>query len=73
MGLVRNIGPYLQLVGMGLLIFLAIGLGLELLATINAKARDLRAKSRFREVVYLTIPLALAIVLFAWVFWRFRH
>ena len=58
---------------MGLLIFLMIGLALELLSAIRTKTRDLKAKSRARQVVYAAIPLVIAATLFFWIFSRFGH
>ena len=72
MGVVRHIEPFLELFGMGLLILLMIGLGLELLATVRAKTRDLKAKTRLRGMVYLAVPLLIAAVLFLWLLSRFR-
>ena len=50
----------------GFLIAVMLGLGLEMLATFNAKTRDLAGRPRWKLLSYWGMAIAIAIVLFLW-------
>ena len=51
----------------GLLLAVMIGLALEMLATFNAKTRDLAGRPRWKLLSYWAFAIAAVLVIFVWI------
>lgn len=64
---------FLLYFGKLLLFVLIFALGLEMLAVVRAKVRDLAGRPRWKGLLYLAIPMALAALVLVWLFLRRRY
>ena len=64
---------FLRFFGELLLGVLIFAFGLEVLAVVRAKYRDLAVQPRWRGLLYWGIAIALALALFIWLLWRGRR
>lgn len=64
---------FLQYFGKLLLFVLIFALGLEMLAVLRTKVRDLAGQPRWKGLLYLAIPMGLAALVLVWLFLRRRR
>jgi hypothetical protein len=64
---------FLRFFGELLLGVLVLAFGLEMLAVVRAKYRDLAVQPRWRGLLYWGIAIALALALLVWLLWRDAH
>jgi hypothetical protein len=67
MKLARHFNPaFLHYLGELLLGVLIFALALEMLAVARAKVRDLAGRQRWKGILYLAIPMAIAVIVLLW-------
>jgi hypothetical protein len=67
MKLARHFNPaFLHYLGELLLAVLIFALALEMLAVARSKVRDLAGRERWKGILYLAIPMGLALMVLLW-------